>query len=191
MKYFQWPDGKARCSWANPANPLYIAYHDTEWGKPQHDDHALLELLILENFQAGLSWECVLNKRAAFRQAFDNFELEKICVWPEEKIFDLMRNPAIIRNRLKIAAAIGNARVFAQIAREWGTFATYIWSWTEGKTIREFCQNKSALSRNISQDLRKRGMKFVGSVIVYSFLQAAGIISSHEGGCFLHQESAT
>lgn len=187
MKHMQWPDGKNRCSWANPANPLYLAYHDNEWGQPLHDDRRLLELLILENFQAGLSWECVLNKRAAFRRAFANFELEKICAWGPSEIPRLMRDESIIRNRLKIAAAIGNAKIFAEIASEQGSFDNYIWGWTDGKTVYENCRVKSPLSETVSLDLRKRGMKFVGSVITYSFLQAVGIICSHENDCFLHR----
>lgn len=186
MKHTQWPDGKTRCSWANPANPLYLAYHDTEWGKPLHDERRLLELLILENFQAGLSWECVLNKREAFRRAFVNFDQETICAWGSTEVDRLMLDDSIIRNRLKIAAVIGNAKIFREIARERGSFDNYIWSWTEGKTVHESCRVKSPLSEAVSRDLRKRGMKFVGNVIVYSYLQAAGIIYSHEPGCFLH-----
>lgn len=187
MKYSAWPDGKPRCSWTNPANPLYINYHDNEWGVPLRDDHRLFELLILENFQAGLSWECVLNKRAAFRAAFENFELEKVCAFGPERLERLLLNPAIIRNRKKLASVPHNAGIFARIADECGSFANYIWSWTGGAVIYENCRTTSPLSDAVSGDLRKRGMKFTGSVIVYSYLQAAGIINSHEDGCFLRK----
>ena len=182
MKY---ADGKSRCCWANPKNEKYIRYHDEEWGVPVHDDHKLLEMLILECFQAGLSWECVLNKREAFREAFDGFELEKICSYDAEKLQVLRENPAIIRNRLKIQAAVTNAKVFRQIQDEWGSFAEYLWHWTEGKTVYEIGLARSLLSDNISRDMKKRGMKFVGSTTIYAYLQAVGVICGHEKGCFL------
>lgn len=181
----QWPDGRVRCAWCNPKNPLYIAYHDYEWGTPVHDDRKFLEMLILENFQAGLSWECVLNKREAFRAAFSNFDLAEICAFDDAKIAALSQNPGIIRNRLKIAAAIGNARVFRDIQREWGTFSSYMWSWTGGKRIFEKGLVKSPISDRLARDLKNRGMKFMGSVIAYSYLQATGLVYSHAEGCFL------
>lgn len=180
----EWKDGKARCCWANPKNDKYILYHDKEWGVPVYDDHKLFEMLILECFQAGLSWECVLNKREAFRQAFDGFDLEKVCAYTEEKMEELKQNPEIIRNRLKIRAAVGNARVFREIQNEYGSFSSYLWHWTEGKVVYERDVDRSPLSDAVSKDLQKRGMKFVGTVIIYSYLQAVGVIFSHEKGCF-------
>lgn len=180
----EWKDGKMRCRWANPKNDNYIWYHDKEWGVPVHDDQKLFEMLVLECFQAGLSWECVLNKREAFRQAFDGFDLEKVCAYTEEKMEELRQNPGIIRNRLKIRAAVGNARIFKEIQKEYGSFSSYLWHWTEGKVIYERDVDKSPLSDAISKDLQKRGMKFVGTVIIYSYLQAVGVIFSHEKGCF-------
>ena len=180
----QWADGKQRCFWANPGNPRYIRYHDEEWGQPVHEDRKLFEMLLLETFQAGLSWECVLNKREGFRRAFDDFDPETIAGYTEEKWEALRQDPAIIRNQLKIRAAVTNARVFLAIRREWGTFDRYLWHWTEGKTLRETDLTHSPLSDVISKDLKKRGMKFVGTTVVYSFLQAVGVIWSHEKGCF-------
>ncbi len=181
----EWKDGKTRCKWANPNNELYLRYHDEEWGVPVHDDHKLFEMLILECFQAGLSWECVLNKQEAFRQAFDGFDLAKVCAYDETKMDELRQNPGIIRNRLKIRAAVGNARVFRQIQEEYGNFTDYLWHWTNGEVIYENDRVSSPLSDQISKDLQKRGMKFVGTVIIYSYLQAVGVIYSHEDGCFL------
>ena len=175
---------KVRCSWANPKNPRYIQYHDEEWGVPVHDDHKLFEMLILESFQAGLSWECILNKRAAFRRAFDGFDLEKVCGYGEEKLEMLMQDPGIVRNRLKIRAAVNNAGIFRTIQREWGSFDRYLWHWTEAEIVYETDRVSSALSDTVSQDLKRRGMKFVGTVILYSYLQAVGVINSHEETCF-------
>ena len=186
----EWPDGKPRCRWANPKNELYVRYHDEEWGIPVHDDKKLLEMLILECFQAGLSWECVLNKREAFREAFDGFDLDKICAYDESKLESLMRTPDIIRNRLKIQAAVTNARVFRKIQQEYGSFSDYLWNRTDGKMIYENTRTASPLSDEISKDLKKRGMKFVGTTTIYAYLQAVGIINSHMGGCFLAQEQA-
>lgn len=180
----EWKDGKVRCHWANPKNDKYILYHDKEWGVPVHDDQKLFEMLILESFQAGLSWECILNKREAFHQAFDGFDLEKVCAYTEEKMEELRQNPGIIRNRLKIRAAVNNARIFREIQKEYGSFSAYLWHWTEDKVIYERDADRSPLSDAISKDLQKRGMKFVGTVIIYSYLQAVGVIFSHEKGCF-------
>ena len=180
----QWPDGKTRCHWVNPGNPCYIRYHEEEWGVPVHDDHKLFEMLILENFQAGLSWECILNKREAFRQAFDGFDLETVCAYGEDKLSELEQSPGIVRNRLKIRAAVNNAGVFRMIQQQWGSFARYLWHWTDGKVVCETGKVSSDLSDAVSGDLKKRGMKFVGTVIVYSYLQAVGIINSHEEACF-------
>ncbi|MDE7015220.1 MAG: DNA-3-methyladenine glycosylase I [Kineothrix sp.] len=181
----EWKDGKQRCKWANPSNDIYLHYHDKEWGVPVYDDHKLFEMLILECFQAGLSWECVLNKQQAFRTAFDGFDIEKVCAYGEEKIAELCQNPGIIRNRLKVRAAVNNARVFRGIQKEYGSFSDYLWGWNEGKVICEKDKASSPLSDAISKDLKKRGMKFVGTVIIYAYLQAVGVIYSHEEGCFL------
>ncbi len=181
----EWTDGKIRCRWANPKNERYIRYHDEEWGVPVHDDRKLFEMLILECFQAGLSWECVLNKQEAFREAFDDFNLEKVCDYDDAKLEALRNNPGIICNRLKIQAAVTNAQVFRKIQKECGSFSAYLWHWTDGKVIYETGQTSSELSDSISKDLKKRGMKFVGTTVIYAYLQAVGAIYSHEMGCFL------
>ncbi len=181
----KWTDGKMRCRWANPKNERYIRYHDEEWGVPVYDDHKLFEMLILECFQAGLSWECVLNKRDAFREAFDGFDLDAVCAYGENKLEALRNNPGIIRNRLKIQAAVTNALVFRDIQQEYGSFAEYLWHWTGGKVIYERGLAHSELSDQISKDLKKRGMKFVGTTVIYAYLQAVGVIYSHDEECFL------
>ncbi|MBQ4580744.1 MAG: DNA-3-methyladenine glycosylase I [Clostridia bacterium] len=175
-----------RCRWCNPHNPLYTAYHDNEWGVPCHDDRALFELLILEGFQAGLSWECVLSKREAFRAAFDQFDWDKVAAYDEAKVEELLGNPGIIRNRLKVRAAIGNAAVFRDIRQEFGTFDAYLTSFTSGDVVIEHDKSTSALSDSISRDLHRRGMRFVGSTIIYAYLQAVGVINSHEPDCDLY-----
>ena len=152
-----------------------------------HDDRKLFEMLILECFQAGLSWECVLNKRDAFREAFDNFDSEKVSAYTEDKLEALRSNPGIIRNRLKIQAAVTNARVFHEIQKEYGSFSDYLWHWTDGRVIRETGKTSSELSDVISKDLKKRGMKFVGTTVVYAYLQAIGVIWSHEDECFFRK----
>ena len=184
-RQMEWTDGKVRCCWANPKNERYIRYHDEEWGVPVHDDRKLFEMLILECFQAGLSWECVLNKRDAFREAFDGFDLEKVCAYNEEKLEGLRNNSGIIRNRLKIQATVTNAQVFRTIQEEYGSFSDYLWHWTDGKVVYETGRTSSELSERISKDLKKRGMKFVGTTVVYAYLQAVGVIYSHECDCFL------
>ena len=181
----EWPDGKTRCRWANPKNERYIRYHDEEWGVPVQEDQKLFEMLILECFQAGLSWECVLNKRDAFRDAFDSFDPEKVCSYDAEKLETLRNNPGIIRNRLKIQAAVTNARAFRDIQRECGSFSAYLWHWTDGRTIYENARTSSPLSDAVSKDLKKRGMKFVGSTVIYAYLQAVGIIDFHCPECHL------
>ena len=180
-------DTKCRCRWCNTNNPLYVAYHDTEWGVPVHDDDKLFEMLLLESFQAGLSWECILNKREAFRRAFDGFDCKKIAEYDSARIEALCCDKGIVRNRLKIAAAVSNAKVFQKIQSEFGSFDHYIWHFTNGVTIRECDKTSSPMSDSISKDLKQRGMKFVGTTIIYSFLQAVGIIFSHEEGCWLHR----
>ena len=177
-----------RCKWCNLANPLYKKYHDEEWCVSTYDDAALFEFIVLESFQAGLSWETILNKRENFREAFDSFKPELIMNYDEEKIEELMNNKGIIRNRRKIDAAIVNARVFLEIQAEWGTFSDYIWHFTEGKVIYEIGKASSELSDRISKELKKRGMKFVGTTIVYAYLQAIGVIYSHDKECFMYKE---
>lgn len=177
-----------RCKWCNLKNPLYIAYHDEEWCRLNMDEQYLYEMLILESFQAGLSWECVLNKRENFRKAYDNFDIDKVCVYDEVKIEELRNNPGIIRNKLKIKASINNSKIFKEITLEYGTFADYLKSFTKGQIIYETDRVTNELSDAISKDLQKRGMKFVGSVIIYSYLQAIGIIYSHEKECFLWEK---
>lgn len=178
----------SRCKWCNLKNQVYVKYHDEEWGVPLYDDKKLFELLILEPFQAGLSWETVLMKRDNFRQAFDNYDLEKICNYEETKVLELLNNASIIRNRRKIEAAIVNARVFREIQKEWGSFSHYIWNFTNGEVVYEVEKTCSELSDQVSKDMKKRGMKFIGTTIIYSYLQAIGVIYSHEIGCFLYKE---
>ena len=179
-----------RCFWANPNNPLYLAYHDNEWGEPCHDERMLFEMLILEGFQAGLSWECVLNKREGFREAFDNFDVQKVANYDINKLASLADNPKIIRNRLKINASVVNANIFIKIQEEFGSFDNYIWGFTNREVIYEPCdiRTTSPLSDTISKDLKKRGMKFVGSTVIYSYLQAIGIINGHLKGCFKYKK---
>ena len=174
-----------RCKWVNLNNPLYIKYHDEEWGRPEHDDHELFELLILETFQAGLSWECVLNKRENFRNSFDNFDIDKIIKYDSNKINSLMNNKGIIRNRKKIEATINNARIFKDIQSRWGSFNKYIWHYTDNKVIENdfVFKTHSEISDTISKDLQKMGMKFVGTTIIYSYMQAIGIVNDHEKDC--------
>lgn len=175
-----------RCKWAMNVNEIYTKYHDEEWGEPVHEDQKLYEMLILESFQAGLSWSCILNKRENFRKAFDNFDIDKIINYDEIKIQELQNNTGIIRNKLKIKATINNSKIFKTIQKEYGSFDKYIWSFTNNETIYEFDKVSSELSDSISRDLKKRGMTFVGTIIIYSYLQAVGIINSHESQCFKH-----
>ena len=177
-----------RCKWCNLNNPLYVKYHDEEWCVPTYDDSIMYEFLVLESFQAGLSWETILNKRENFREAFNGFDPNVIKDYGEDKIADLMENKGIIRNRRKIEAAVVNAKVFLDIQAEWGSFSEYIWHFTDNKIVYEIGMASSPLSDQISKDMKKRGMKFVGTTIVYSFLQAMGIIYSHEEGCYLYKE---
>lgn len=178
-----------RCKWCNLNNPIYVSYHDNEWGALRTDDSYLFEMLILESFQAGLSWECILNKRDAFRKAYDNFSLDKVCSYDEEKINELIGNKDIVRNKLKIRASVNNARVFKSIVLEFGFFYSYLCSFTNGSIFYEIDKTKSLLSDSISNDLVKRGMRFVGSTIIYSYLQAIGVIYSHDKDCYLYRSS--
>lgn len=178
---------KKRCAWCNLKNQKYVEYHDNEWGVANFDDKYLFEMLILESFQAGLSWECVLNKRDSFRQAYDNFDLEKICNYDEKKKQELISNAEIIRNKLKVNASVNNAKIFRDIKNEFGTFYNYLKTFTNGETYYEVGLTSSELSDKISKDLKKRGMKFVGTTIIYSYLQAIGIINSHDKDCFMYK----
>lgn len=179
-----------RCKWCNLNNPKYIDYHDNEWGVLNLDDTYLLEMLILEMFQAGLSWECVLNKREAFRRVYDDFDIDKICNYTEDKIKELEENKDIIRNKLKIKASINNAKIFKDIKEEYGSFRNYLLTFTDNKIYYEINMTSSELSDNLSKDLRKRGMTFVGTTIIYSYLQAIGIIYSHDRDCYLYKEES-
>lgn len=182
-------DNKIRCRWCNLNNEAYVRYHDEEWCRPCFDEKYLYEMLILESFQAGLSWECVLNKRENFRLAFDNFDIDKICSYGEEKIAELLGNKDIIRNKLKIRAAVNNSLIFRDIQRQYGSFYNYLKTFTGEKTYYETGRTTSALSDELSGDLQKKGMKFVGSTIIYSYLQAIGIICSHDKNCWLYAEA--
>ena len=174
-----------RCVWCNQNNPLYIEYHDFQWGILRLDDAYLFEMLLLESFQAGLSWECVLNKRENFRQAFDGFDPIVIAQYSSEKVDSLLQDKGIIRNRRKILAAVQNAQVFLQIQEEFGSFRQYLLRFWDGKVIYDCRSTRTPLSDRLSADLFKRGMRFVGSTILHAFLQAVGIINAHEDSCFL------
>lgn len=180
-----------RCPWVSDLE-IYQKYHDEEWGRPLHDDQKLFELLILEGAQAGLSWLTVLKKRDNYRQAFDNFDPKKIAKYNQTKIDQLLNNEGIIRNRLKIASTIQNAQAFLQIQKEFGSFDKYIWAFVDHKPIQNKFKTlkdyptKTPISDQISKDLKKRGMNFVGSTIIYAFMQAAGLVSDHTTGCDFH-----
>lgn len=180
-----------RCSWANPANPLYLDYHDHEWGVPCHDERQLFEMLNLEGAQAGLSWETVLNKRENYRLAFDRFDPKKIIKYDEAKIESLMQNAGIIRNRLKINAVIVNARAYLELCKEFGSLDTYLWGHVDGEPLINLDGHvvTSPLSDQISKDLKKRGFKFVGSTIIYAYMQAIGMVSDHARECDWHPKN--
>ncbi len=181
-----------RCSWVTDSK-LYQDYHDFEWGVPVYDDKTLFEFLILETFQAGVSWITILNKRENFRKAFDDFNYHKIANYKEIKFNELMQNPGIIRNKLKIKSAITNAQLFIQIQQEFGSFSKFIWSYVNGKPIINQFQNKdevpatSGISDIISRDLKKRGFKFTGSTIMYAYMQAVGMVNDHTADCFKYK----
>jgi len=179
-----------RCFWAT--TPLSIAYHDKEWGVPVHDDTRLFEFLILEGAQAGLSWETILRKRDNYRAAFDGFDPTKVARYNERKIAALMNDAGIIRNRLKINAAIGNANAFREVQREFGSFDDYVWRFVEGKPLRrkrgQAIAPRTLLSDALSKDLLKRGFKFGGSTICYSFMQAVGLVNDHDPACFRYRQ---
>ncbi len=179
-----------RCAWVPKNNPLYQKYHDEEWGVPVHDDKKHFEFLILEGAQAGLSWETVLKKREGYRKAFYNFDVEKCAQMSDEDLEERLKNPEIIRNRLKVFAVRKNARVFIEIQKEFGTFDNYIWKFVDGKPV---CNNRGHISDipatspesdKLSKDLKKRGMTFVGSTIIYSHMQATGLVNDHTTDCF-------
>ena len=174
---------KKRCSWATD-DEIYMKYHDEEWGVPTHDDRELFEFLVLESFQAGLSWITILKKRENFKKAFDDFDVVKVAGYDDTKINELRENPGIIRHKGKITSAINNAQVFIEIQKEFGSFDEYIWSFTDGNVIKAEYLTESELSKSISKDLKKRGMKFVGPTIIYSYLEAVGIIDNHQQNCF-------
>ncbi len=176
-----------RCAWAN--NPLNVVYHDEEWGVPQHDDRVLFEFLILEGAQAGLSWDTILKKRENYRRAFDQFDPAVVANYGEAKVVELMQDAGIVRNRLKIAAAIGNAKAFLQVQAEFGRFDEYIWSFVGGLTVTNRWHRPERLTRTaqsdaMSKDLLRRGFKFVGTTICYAFMQAVGMVNDHEQACF-------
>ena len=178
-----------RCGWVKMNNPLYVAYHDEEWGQPLHDDRSLFELLCLETYQSGLSWETVLNKRQGFREAFHGYQIQAVAEMTDGELEALLENPAIIRNRAKLFATRANAQAFLQIQKTFGSFDAYLWSFVEGKMIvndvpdYHLAPAKTALSEKLSQDLKKQGFKFTGPVAVLAFLQAAGLIDDHENDC--------
>ncbi|WP_405303612.1 DNA-3-methyladenine glycosylase I [Methanobrevibacter sp.] len=174
---------KTRCNWVSD-DEVYIRYHDEEWGIPTHDDHELFEMLVLESFQAGLSWITILKKRENFKKAFDDFDVEKVANYGEDKVEELRNDEGIIRHKGKIASAINNAKIFIEIQKEFESFDKYIWSFTNGKIIKGEFLTESELSKTISKDLKKRGMKFVGPTIIYSYLESIGIIDNHQKDCY-------
>jgi DNA-3-methyladenine glycosylase I len=184
---------KHRCGWCK-GNELYEAYHDEEWGVPVKDDATLFEFLILETFQAGLSWITILKKRENFRIAFDNFDYKKIAIYKQNKIDNLLQNKGIVRNKLKVHATITNALAFLEIQKEFGSFSKYIWDFIDGTPIKNTITNykeapaNTALSDILSKDLKKRGFKFVGSTVVYAHMQATGMVNDHEVNCFIYKD---
>jgi DNA-3-methyladenine glycosylase I len=184
---------KYRCGWCE-GNPLYEAYHDKEWGVPVYDDETLFEFLILETFQAGLSWITVLRKRENFRKAFDDFDYKKIAQYQQTKIDSLLQDVGIIRNKLKVNATITNAQAFMKIQEEFGSFSKYIWGFVDGKPIKNTYQTLNNVPANtpisdmLSKDLKKRGFKFVGTTVVYAHMQATGMVNDHVKDCFRHNE---
>ncbi len=187
-------DTVQRCAWVPLQDQLYVTYHDEEWGVPIYDDRLLFEFLVLEAFQAGLSWRTVLHKRENFRLAFDAFDVQKIAAYNQTKIRELLQNVGIIRNRLKIEAAVNNARAFLEIQNKYGSFSQYVWRFTDGRPIvnhwkrNEEIPARTPLSDKISKDLKQHGFKFVGSTIIYAHMQATGMVNDHLISCFRHQE---
>ncbi|MCI6465762.1 MAG: DNA-3-methyladenine glycosylase I [Faecalicatena sp.] len=187
-------DKKKRCPWPGDT-PIYIDYHDNEWGRPTHDDRELFEMLVLESMQAGLSWITVLKKREAFREAFDGFDPEKVALYDDEKIEELMNNEKIIRNRRKITAAVNNAKLFLKVQEEYGSFDKFIWKYVDNTPIIghwekiEDMPASTPLSDRISKDLKKMGFQFLGTTIIYSFMQSVGMVNDHIKECFVYQET--
>lgn len=190
------PDGRPRCGWVQGGNELYYRYHDQEWGVPVTEDRAQFEFLILEGAQAGLSWATVLNRREGYRRAFAGFDPEKVARFNARSVQRLLQDPGIIRNRLKIDAAIGNARAFLQVQEQFGSFCRYIWDFVGGRPRQNRWPSMAAMpatsteSDRLAADLKKRGFKFVGSTIMYAHMQATGLVNDHEAGCFRHGECA-
>jgi len=187
-------DGLVRCAWAGPSGGAMAAYHDAEWGVPSHDDRHLFEMLILEGAQAGLSWSTILKKRPAYREAFDNFEIEKVASYGEDKIASLLGNPGIVRNRLKVRAAVKNAQAALAIIAEFGSLDAYLWAFVGGapavpgyRSLSEI-PTRDAVSDALAKDLKKRGMSFVGTTIMYAFMQAVGMVNAHTTDCFRYGE---
>lgn len=185
-------DGKTRCEWVNGGNELYYDYHDKEWGVPVHDDRLLFEFLILEGAQAGLSWATVLNKREGYRKAFEHFDIEKVAKYNEKKIAQLLDNPEIVRNKLKVNSTVLNAHKVIEMQKEFGSFDAYIWQFTSGKTITNKWKTmqdvpvSTAESDAMSKDMKKRGFKFIGTTICYAFMQATGMVNDHTVDCFCY-----
>lgn len=187
---------KNRCSWCEDTFEEYVRYHDEEWGVPVYDDQTQFEFLILEGAQAGLSWSTILKKREGYHKAFDGFDVEKVARYDENKIQALLKNPEIVRNKLKVRSAVSNAQKFIEVQEEFGSFSTYIWSFVEGKPINNHWENLSQvpattdISDQLSKDLKKRGFKFTGSTIIYAHMQAVGMVNDHVINCFRHSEVA-
>lgn len=183
-----------RCGWVPLAKDYYVRYHDEEWGTPVHDEHKLFEAIVLQGAQAGLSWETILKKREEYRVAFDGFDPCKVAAYRDDKVAELLANPGIVRNRLKVASAVRNAEVFLAIQKEFGSFDSYLWGFVDGKPVvsafgrLEQVPASSELSGTISADLKKRGMKFVGTTIIYALLQACGVVNDHLTTCFRFAE---
>jgi DNA-3-methyladenine glycosylase I len=190
------PRTRQRCDWAKPTNPLYVTYHDDEWGVPAHDDRHLFEMLVLEGAQAGLAWETILNKRESYRRAFDAFDVRRVARYDARKVATLLGDAGIVRNRLKVASAITNANAFLVVQKEFGSFDAYLWRFVAGapiqntrRTLRDI-PPRTAESDALSKDLARRGFKFVGSTICYAYMQAVGLVNDHVEGCFRYREVA-
>ncbi len=186
------PDGRTRCAWVT-ADPLYLDYHDTEWGVPVFDDRTLFEFLVLEGAQAGLSWLTILKKREAYREAFDHFDAQKVASYGEAKLADLLENKGIVRNRLKVTSTVTNAQHFLEVQEEFGSFSAYLWRFVEGEPIVKLRRSLEEVpattleSDALSRDLKKRGFKFVGSTIMYAYMQAVGMVNDHTADCFRYE----
>lgn len=186
-------DGKVRCGWAPADDAVYTAYHDKEWGVPVHDDRLLFEFLILEGAQAGLSWSTILHKRDSYRRAYGRFDPRKVARYTEKDVARLMKDPGIVRNRLKIQSSVSNAKAYLEVQKEFGSFDAYIWSFVGGRPLlnrwrtRGQVPARTEISDKMSQDLKKRGFRFVGSTICYAFMQATGMVNDHAVGCFRHR----